>query len=115
MALGSFPALLSASTTLVIAAVFLASASFTVGAWLSTPALTVTLSGADLTVPLPAMVVGRLGGALALARAAAGGGGGGGRGSVGGGGVVPGGGGGGGGKKKGGGKKGFGRVEVEGG
>jgi hypothetical protein len=69
MSLGSIPALLSASTTLVIAAVFLASASFAVGAWLSTPALTVTLSGADLTVPLPDMVMVRLGGSLSSASA----------------------------------------------
>src|SRR5262249_17905693 len=69
MSLGSMPALFSASTTRVMAAVFLASTSFAVGAWLSTPALTVTLSGVDLMVPLPDMVMVRLGGSLSSASA----------------------------------------------
>src|SRR5262249_41119090 len=63
------PALFSASTTRVMTAVFLASASFAVGLWLSTPALTVTLSGVDLMVPLPDMVMVRLGGSLSSASA----------------------------------------------
>src|ERR1044071_7072465 len=66
---GSMPSLLSASTTRVIAAVFLASASLAVGLCVSTPALTVTLSGADLTTPLPDMVMVRFGGSLSSATA----------------------------------------------
>src|SRR6516225_8941771 len=69
MSLGSMPALFSASTTRVMAAIFFTSASFAVGAWLSTPALIMTLSGVDLTVPLPDMVMVRLGGSLSSASA----------------------------------------------
>src|SRR5581483_11871749 len=70
MSLGSIPASLSVCTTLVIASVFLARASLAVGAWLSTPALTLTLSGAALTLPLPVMVMVRFGASCSSASAA---------------------------------------------